>query len=269
MFSKRQSLKEHNEDALGFNENLWVVCDGATGLGFGDHLGLGSDAAWFSQTIVDELLATSADPSPLEKLLLQAARKAGTLFPEVPLLEQPSASIAIVRKIPGKPVYEYYVLGDCTLLIRQNGSALSITDERISAFDEYAIQVMQTLQKEQGGTFFEKRLQIGDILKSNRLKKNTDQGYWILDGTADWAGHGIQGVIPASELEAFALYSDGMAQLQKFENWNNAQFLDALQSNPQQCLDRLEYKQYQDKDAQKVPRLKIRDDISLIVSSTI
>lgn len=259
-------------DLLDENPNLWIVADGASGLTKADHMQLTSDAAWFSHFLCQYLALHNDESKTLSKLLEEACLCAKSQFPSCPEIEQPSCALAILRKNESKHCFDYLVLGDCVLFLKVNSKEnqqptyLKISDDRIAYFDQLAIDEMARLAKQKNETMFAQRPFVQSILIHNRNMKNKADGYAIADLSADWLNHEIAGSIPYDQLLSAALYSDGFDQLQSFLNLSDHQFGDHLFSHDANFLiDQLFNQQELDANCSLLPRLKKRDDTSLIV----
>ncbi len=226
----------------------------------------------------------------LSQILATACKQAADPFPTCSELEMPSAAIAILYKNEAKNQFEYLVLGDCVLLL-ETETVTKVTDPTIAAFDQIALDFMAKSSQEHHQPFLDQRPLANAILIENRKKKNQPDGYFIADCSTRWLGHELTGTILLSDLKRAALYSDGFDQLQSFleadpallttprlnkkvqlktgpeRNAGNAdqEFLDYIFANQDAVLDQLYDFQEQDAACETLPRLKIRDDTSLIL----
>lgn len=290
MYSESRTEKKHNEDVIYASDNLWIVCDAASGLTKTDWMHQGSDAAWFSHFLVDFIVSTlkpeTNQPvsSSLSEILASACQQAANLFPPCSELEMPSAAIAILYRNVAQKRFEHLVLGDCVLLAdlvnaqkktgsSSDGPALTtykITDPTIAHFDGMALDFMKARSQKLHEPFLAQRPLANEILIANRQKKNQPNGYAIADCTTRWAGHELSGAFSLEALKRVALYSDGFDQLQDFLQadqiiHSDQAFLNFVFDHQSEVLDLLYQKQNQDSSCEIIPRLKLRDDTSLIL----
>lgn len=253
--------------------NLWIVADGASGLTQADHMHVTSDAAWFSHFLCHYLADHNDQTKTLSTLLSEACLCAKSQFEDCPELEQPSCAIAILRKNESHQCFDYLLLGDCVLFIQIKDaqtsmpSYLKITDDRIADFDHLAIDEMMRLAKQKNESPVIQRPFVQSILIQNRSQKNKPNGYAIADLSNDWLHQEITGSIMMDQLQHAALYSDGFDQLQSFLALDNQQFGEYLFSHhAQDLVDQLFQFQEEDSHCSRLPRLKKRDDTSLILT---
>lgn len=254
------------------NPNLWIVADGASGLTQADHMHTSSDAAWFSHFLCRYLCDHHDESQTLSTLLAKACLCAKVQFEDCPELEQPSCAIAILRKNESHHCFDYLLLGDCVLFFKLKEpqsnacSYLKITDDRIADFDQRAIDEMVRLAKEKHESLIAQRPFVQSILIHNRNMKNKPNGYAIVDLSTDWLHQERTGSIEMERFEHAALYSDGFDQLQSFLDLDNQQFGEYLFCHQAQDLvDKLFQFQQEDSNCIRLPRLKKRDDTSLIL----
>lgn len=259
--------EQYFEPVIDEDPDLWMVVDGASGLTKADHMHMQSDAGWFSHFLCAYLASHNDSKRTLSDLLKEACLQAKARFENCPEIEQPSCALAILRKNQVTDSYEYLVLGDCVLLIeRTDHSVMRITDPNIGSFDQMAIDEMERLSEERHEPFLAQRPAVHSILVHNRGMKNKPDGYAIADLSTDWLGRQLTGFFPIEQFLQAALYSDGFDQLQSFLNLSDGGFAGYLFSRKaDELIDELFEKQEQDADCSRLPRLKKRDDTSLIL----
>lgn len=108
--------------------------------------------------------------------------------------------------------------------------------------------------------------EIKTMLEENRAKKNTDRGYWTLGTSIEAIEHGVLVEECAKQIESVILYSDGF----------NFEILDlTLEEVIEQCKDeksmealqiRIRQAEVADQYANKQPRFKQSDDMSVIIN---
>lgn len=267
MYSESRSEKLHNEDAFYGESPVWIVVDGASALCGGDLMKTGSDAAWLSHAICDANQTLADCASSIEDNLKCVLRTLHDQFPACMDVMIPSCALAIARVNSDRRSLEYFVLGDCSLMIETDKDVLLFSDPAVGTFDGRVIEMMQQLVHEDGGSFLAKRQdqRIKDMLLANRMMKNNPEGgYSIADLNGDWFSS-VQGELPLECVKRFALYSDGFDQLQSFSTMDNDAFLNHLFESPDRVLDELFAFQDEDAACTRLPRLKKRDDTTLVL----
>lgn len=259
-----------NEDTCSVGRRHLLVLDGASPL-TGLHLtGEKSDARWFAQRVRRRLALLLKEEDtctrPLEELLLQAVRglirRYDSLAP-APLqnADTPSAGLALFRQRGGQ--IDFYGLGDCIGSVRRrDGQVEILRDPALPGLDERAIGEMCLTAERENISNREARQKIGDILIENRNLKNRPGGYYVLDTTRDWVGHGVERTFDAAEIESLAVMTDGFAQLCEFSLVPGyAQLHERLLQGEANALFRLLTETMQnDPDYQRYPRFKLLDD---------
>lgn len=262
-FASTFSEKVHNEDALYADDTLWIVADGASAIGPGDCMKTGSDAAWLSHALADAHEAFKNFTMPLEELVRQQLIQLKKNFPEDGI--SPSAAIAIARLNVERGKLETFVLGDCVILIETADGTIRISDDAVSHFDQKVIDRMVQISQSEGIPFLQTRQdeRIRSMLAQNRSKKNTPYGYSIIDLNANWPSS-LQSEVDIKDVHAIALFSDGFDQLQEFMHLDNDAFMKMTLEDPSRAMDFLYFFQEKDADCLQLPRLKKRDDTTLV-----
>lgn len=186
IYSEKASLAgiKYNEDIAHVTDNAAWVMDGATGLGKGKLVSDESDAKWFVEVwnnfLINNINRTDKTIKELmlngisyvhEKYLSKVGSK------EVGDIDTPSASVVIVRW--NEKELEYFALADCQIWIKEGDNIAVIEDERLPEFDDKVIKVMAGYINK-GYSLAEAREAVQNLLIGNRLKKNTENGYWTL-----------------------------------------------------------------------------------------
>lgn len=267
-----ESIKKVNEDITYADENMAWVLDGATGLTDKKLTSFESDARWFvnewDKYLKDNLndKCKTIRDIVLEGIVIIRDRfykECGLNYIEE--IKRPSASISIVRK--NEDIIEYFMLGDCTLLIKDiDNNVAKIKDTSLEKFDNRAISEMLKVRDENNISWVEARKIINPILIENRLLKNTQDGYWILEFNEEAVNHCIEGKFLDKEIKNLALMSDGFAAIvDTYKHFNEAELIERLidlgAENTYELIREIEE---EDKDILKYPRLKKGDDSSIV-----
>ena len=158
-----KSIKKVNEDIAYADENMAWVLDGATGLTDKKLTSFESDARWFVNEW-DKYLKDNLNDKckTIRDIILEGIviirdrfyKECGLDYIEE--IKRPSASISIVRK--NEDIIEYFMLGDCTLLIKDiDNNVTKIKDISLEKFDNRAISEMLKIRDENNISWVEAR----------------------------------------------------------------------------------------------------------------
>lgn len=261
-----------NEDICFVSSTCGWVIDGSSGLTKCKITNGESDAAWYVSEWQGYLKDNIEKDASIEDILKKGVINIRNKYlqfegaSKATALEHPSASILIVR-VRDKSL-EYFCLGDCTLLYKlKNGKVIKISDDKVSKLDSKVIDEMVKVHNEKNISLISTRPYIDEMLKENRLKKNSVDGYWILGMTEEALQHGLFGHADLEELSKACILSDGFSQYYDTFNLSNdySEFIDEIGNESLQRLcNELRKNQEQDKDCNKYPRLKVKDDASIV-----
>jgi hypothetical protein len=110
-----------------------------------------------------------------------------------------SSGIAMARLVDGD--LEFALIGDCEIVVELvSGEILRLFDGRLRTLDAIAAGKPDSEQEYQQ-------------LLATRASMNSAGGYWIFAGDTDAADHTVNERLPASEVAAFLLYTDGFYRL--------------------------------------------------------
>lgn len=267
--------------ARSFNEDLahvadssaWIL-DGASGLNDQKHTDNCSDGQWFVQKWNEYLLETIDDYSRnLKEIVSEGIDNVKNNYfktltrPNLDPVSFPSSAIVIVRI--KKMKLEYFILGDCTLVIDSIGSSYkSIVDDRIDVFDNKAIEEINKLQKTEHISFGEARKRTIPLLRKHRSLKNKMDGYWILEFNKDAVEHAIYDEERLHGETNLLLMSDGFAQLST--TYNKTKHVGQLLALAKKMSLNSLYEEIlkfaeRDDECLSFPRLKKIDDASAIL----
>lgn len=267
-----ESIKKVNEDIAYADENMAWVLDGATGLTDKKLTSFESDARWFVNEWDKYLKANLNDKcKSIRNIVLEGIgiirdkfyKESGLEYIEE--IKRPSASISIVRK--NEDIIEYFMLGDCTLLIKDiDNNVTRIKDILLEKFDNRAISEMLKVRDEKNISWVEARKIINPILIENRLLKNTQDGYWILEFNEEAVSHCIEGKFFHKEVKNLALMSDGFSAIvDTYKYFNEGELIERLiEFGCEKTYKLIREIEEDDKDLLKYPRLKKGDDCTIV-----
>jgi len=259
----------HNEDAVFVCDKFGFVIDGATGLLKENISSMPSDAQWFSQTLKNYLIEHLPNLSiSLKTVIKNAIIEIDKLYNQFDgskmVKSKPSAGIALFRI--NNNILEYFILGDCSLIIRDNKNKLKhLKLDDLSKLDETNINKMKKIATEKNINVIEARSLINDHLIKTRLSQNTKGSYWIISDNPNATKHALCGNIALKNITQLVGLSDGFSQIfDKFNYYTKEELLQNLCNLPiEKIYKTLWNLQEEDKFCNNYPRFKIRDDASI------
>ncbi len=261
------SDKEYNEDGYGFRKDLVFVIDGATGLGENNYMGYGDDAKWFVDGVC-EYLQKYLSSQPLETCLSKVCSllysEYSKIVKDVNSSSMPSSCISLFREIDDE--IEFFGLGDTVGVCEfVDGTYEVLFDQRLVDLDSVAIDEMVTISKERGISPIEARKYIQSTLIKHRSLVNTEEGYYSLDVTGKGLSKAIKRRWKKDVIKRICCMSDGFYEVMEFGLYQDIpSLLDAIEANVDEVLANLCKAQDDDSLGYKVPRFKLRDDITVV-----
>ena len=205
----------YNEDMVGLcKKGAWVL-DGATGLNNKNLISKESDAKWYVSWWNKYLQENIDKDKSLKEIVLDGLEKIKKEYLlklnglKIENLDLPSASVVIIKFYTDK--LEYILLGDCTLLLNKLNENIIIKDERVCKLDEKVFFKMENLNKRCNLAILEKKNILLPFIIENRLKKNSDKGYWILEFNKEAVEKSIHGYIDVEGEVRIMMSSDGFS----------------------------------------------------------
>ena len=178
-------------------------------------------------------------------------------------LATPSASLSIFR-LRGEKT-ELFQLGDClSILCDRNGNIKTYLDDSVSKLDSAVIQNVIAISRQKNIPFSEALAYGQDQLIQNRNKRNTPDGYWVLDLSGVGIEHAVTCSFPVDE-SIFSCDVDGFAEIVGlYKLYDHDTLMKQMENCSLELLcDELFQVQDQDLTMDKYPRLKFRDDSSV------
>ena len=210
------TYKAHNEDICGNTQKCSWVIDGALPLSKAKFTDDVSDVVWMGKwwnTYLAEHLENME--KTIQEIMEEGIESLNEAFSkyadinELSKIDRASASIGIVR-INGETV-ESFVLGDTEVSILYKDKEIdTLIDERIEFFDRQVIDMIYN-NKERGNKIIFNGYtdEEVEVLRSNRMKMNSKEGYYALEHDIKAARHGIYKECQANEVESILIMSDG------------------------------------------------------------
>lgn len=260
----------YNEDVVGIcKKGAWVL-DGATGLNNKNLISEESDAKWYVSWWNKYLSENLNKNKPLKEIVLNGLENIKREYLlklnglEIQELDTPSASVVIIKFHKSK--LEYFLLGDCTLIFKDLNKNLLIKDERVCKFDDDIFRKMDNLNKIEKLTIDEKKKILLPFIIENRLKKNSEEGYWILEFNKEAVEKAVHGFIDIENEAKIIMSSDGFScAWDRYNIFNKNEIIEIGQYKGIEYIKN-ETRKLEDKDKKGLifPRFKKSDDSSCV-----
>lgn len=261
---------EFNEDVVGMTRyGAWVL-DGATGLNNKKIVSDESDAKWYvdwwnnylSQNIDKDFSLKDILYNGIDIVTREYKNTVGNT--KVDKLDIPSCSIVIIKYYKDK--LEYLVLGDCTLLTKVNNNYNCIKDESVCRLDEVVFNSIKNIENINELSLLDKKNKVLPVIIENRLKKNSKEGYWILEFNKDAVDNAIHGFIDVKDEISIVLTSDGFSCA--FDRYNLVNKKDVFSIVQNEGIDHIYNKirnlEREDLNGIVYPRFKMSDDSTCV-----
>ncbi|WP_440897552.1 protein phosphatase 2C domain-containing protein [Amphibacillus sp. Q70] len=261
------------EDRLGFGDNYMFVLDGATGIAANQIPDYLSDTVWFVETatqFLNDKLSTEPDKKTKD-ILIEFSKHMNDQFHaldigDIDKFALPSAAFIMARKVGHQ--LEIVSIGDCTGVIEfHSGEYKVIHDNRVTELDNRVIDAMKRIKEQQNISLIETKPFVKDLLKENRLLKNKPNGYQVLDFSNIALESSIYEKYPYDEIKTICLFSDGVDSYFtdfKISDGPIGLLKDIEEQGIHRILDRLRIEEETDPYCDHYPRLKMKDDATLI-----
>ncbi|GAA0864278.1 hypothetical protein [Paraclostridium tenue] len=261
---------KYNEDIVGVNPfGAWVL-DGATGLNNKNLVSDKSDANWYVNWWNKYLHQNIHKEITLKEIMADGIKLISDEYygivnkDKIEKLDTPSSSISIIKFYKDK--IEYFLLGDCALHLKQKDKVKIIKDRTLCYLDKLVYDEMESLPNLSKLSYEEIKSRVMKTIIANRLKKNTKDGYWILDFDKEAIDNSINGFIYIKDNIKLMLTSDGFScisdrynEIEEQELLNNVE-----ESGIGNIYNKLRKIEEDDYLTTKFPRFKINDDSSCI-----
>lgn len=270
--SKQGAKIKPNEDKITIIDGAAWVLDGATGITGKRITEKETDALWYVEKINNYLIKNINSSKSLKDIMKSAIREVKESYitydgyKNLDEVDYPCAAIALVRF--NNKELEYYVMGDCTLIYKEKGdNAVEIVDKRIIELEERILNSMGKVSKEREVSILEARRYCDNEVLDVRKMKNKSNGYWILELNEEAIDNGLYGNVAISKEVSISLTSDEFSQY--YDTFNLAEgyseFIDIVkETNIDDLYNNLYLSQEDDSECNNYPRLKKRDDSSIV-----
>ncbi|MGL5346292.1 MAG: hypothetical protein ACRDA3_02990 [Peptostreptococcaceae bacterium] len=261
---------EYNEDIIGFTpKGIWVL-DGATGLNNKNLVSNKSDAKWYVTWWNEYLYKNIGQEKSLKEIIKDGISKIKQEYLDklkdknISKLDHPSSSLCVVKF--HKDSIEYLIFGDCALHIKIQDKTIIIKDKRLCELDNIVYKQMEGLSNLYRLTHEEIKNKVMDTIIKNRLKKNTQEGYWILGFEEDAVDNCIYGEEIINQNISIMLTSDGYSCISdRYKLIKEHKLIEEVKNygvgNIYSKLRKFEEEEF---SVNRYPRFKVKDDSSCI-----
>ncbi|HSQ88834.1 hypothetical protein [Romboutsia sp.] len=265
-----QGTAMYNEDIAGLNPyGVWIL-DGATGLNNKNLASKDSDAKWYVNWWNNYLHKNIYKELPLKEIMLNGITNIRKEYyskigkNKIEKLDTPSSAISIVKFYENK--IEYLLLGDCSLHIKIDEKTSIIKDRTLCKLDKLVYDEMEKLPNLQQLSFEQIKSSVISTIISNRLKKNTEDGYWILEFDENAIENAMYGYTTVHKNIKLMLTSDGFSCVSdRYNLINEEELLNQVTNRGiSEIYNELRCFEEEDFSTIKFPRFKIKDDSSCI-----
>ncbi|MFF5918612.1 protein phosphatase 2C domain-containing protein [Streptomyces flavochromogenes] len=251
-----------NEDFALSDSTAAVVLDGA-GMAPGMNSGCQHGVAWYVEQLGTRLHAeaTQGDAS-LTDCLATAIESTASLHRDTCVVDNPlspSATVSVAR-VRGD-VFEWLVLGDCTVLIQSNGVVTAATDDRLARVAPHA---REALARAVPGSPERQRAHEA-LVQEERSRRNERGGYWVAAADPTAASQALTGSESTSRVQSAALLTDGAGRLvTTFRSTDWQGYMTMLNhGSPEDVLRQVRETEASDPDLSRWPRSKQHDDATI------
>lgn len=261
---------KYNEDIIGINPyGAWVL-DGATGLNKKNLISNESDAKWYVSLWNEYLYNNINKEKDLKEIILEGLKNIRSKYyskideDKIEKLDTPSSSICVIKW--NYDYIEYLLLGDCALHIKIDEEIKIIKDRTICKFDNMVYEKMEKLPNLKNLSFDEIKSSVIDTIIDNRLKKNTKDGYWILEFETEAIENAIYGKVNINKNIKLMLTSDGFSSISdRYNLIKEEELLNyVIEHGVSDTYKKLRKFEEDDYSTTKFPRFKVNDDSSCI-----
>lgn len=257
-----KASKEYNEDGYIISDNFAMVIDGATSLSK-SNLVPSSGAYLMNQ--IKEVIPTLKGSiierlNTVSKQVYNQLKKEGNLT--INML--PSAGLAWVEF--HDEYIDIFTIGDCEVcIVKKDNDIIRIMLDDLSRLDSKAIEEMTHISNTENISIKEAREHINDLLISNRLLMNKNNGYAIFTPDDNPNFKYLKRTFKTKDIKEIYLYTDGFADSFKtFKLYKNIEDLILSNHTLEDIVSSIEEQSVNDYLYNKYPRFKLLDDITVV-----
>ncbi|MFF3844792.1 hypothetical protein [Streptomyces sp. NPDC002328] len=249
-----------NEDWVAGTPALAVVLDGLSTAGL--DTGCEHGVPWYVAHLGSQIVSAFADPNTsLTVGLARALERVAALHPQCDLSNPgtPSATVAILRERHG--FLDHLVLADSPIIFDGHQDISVITDLRV---DQVLPELKAEVARHETHTAGHKQA-LRNLVAAQRETRNTATGYWVAAANPEAANQALTGTVPAGDVRAAALLSDGAACLvtdYAMSTWPEV-FTTLRVAGPRGLIDTVRKVEATDPSGQRWPRYKSGDDAAV------
>ena len=260
---------EYNEDIVRVCKyGAWIL-DGSTGLNKKNLISKESDAKWYVSWWDKYLYENINKDKSLKTIVCEGIENikqeylstlAGIRLEK---LDMPSASVAIVKFYKDK--VEYFLLGDCTIVINDTNENIILKDDGVCKFDNMIFEKMKKLNnKNKSLSVKDKKDILLPYIIENRLKKNSEEGYWILEFDELAVEKSMHDYISINDELKLIISSDGFScAYDRYNIFSVENIIQIVEENGIEYVnDKVRKLEHEDKNGLIFPRFKESDDSS-------
>lgn len=259
---------EYNEDIVRVCKyGAWIL-DGSTGLNKKNLISKESDAKWYVSWWDKYLYENINKDKSLKTIVCEGIENikqeylstlAGIRLEK---LDMPSASVAIVKFYKDK--VEYFLLGDCTIVINDTNENIILKDDGVCKFDNMIFEKMKKLNNNKSLSVKDKKDILLPYIIENRLKKNSEEGYWILEFDELAVEKSMHDYISINDELKLIISSDGFScAYDRYNIFSVENIIQIVEENGIEYVnDKVRKLEHEDKNGLIFPRFKESDDSS-------
>ena len=259
---------EYNEDIVRVCKYGAWIWDGSTGLNKKNLISKESDAKWYVSWWDKYLYENINKDKSLKTIVCEGIENikqeylstlAGIRLEK---LDMPSASVAIVKFYKDK--VEYFLLGDCTIVINDTNENIILKDDGVCKFDNMIFEKMKKLNKNKSLSVKDKKDILLPYIIENRLKKNSEEGYWILEFDELAVEKSMHDYISINDELKLIISSDGFScAYDRYNIFSVENIIQIVEENGIEYVnDKVRKLEHEDKNGLIFPRFKESDDSS-------
>lgn len=262
---------EYNEDIVRVCKyGAWIL-DGSTGLNKKNLISKESDAKWYVSWWDKYLYENINKDKSLKTIVCEGIENikqeylstlAGIRLEK---LDMPSASVAIVKFYKDK--VEYFLLGDCTIVINDTNENIILKDDGVCKFDNMIFEKMKKLNNNNKSlSVKDKKDILLPYIIENRLKKNSEEGYWILEFDELAVEKSMHDYISINDELKLIISSDGFScAYDRYNIFSVENIIQIVEENGIEYVnDKVRKLEHEDKNGLIFPRFKESDDSSCV-----